>query len=155
MPAQTLDFYCQQSDETMRRTYSQLKAPTLPGALGRYRAVFTGSTLRRAIGAQVIGLLGFRGWWGKDLCADGWVQNLFMVQGTLTRKFPTRMDPAVSKLDGGPALALTYPRTMRWPWPWVTDELRALDDDHLLGMSLFSQFPLTARPTPFILQRVR
>ena len=43
-----------------------------------------------------------------------------------------------SSLDGGPVAALSYGADGPVPWRWVTDELRALDERTLLGMTVIN-----------------
>jgi hypothetical protein len=59
---------------------------------------------------------------------------------------------APSRVDGRPALVIRYPPDARWPHRRVTDELRPLDEDTLLGLS----FGLPLAPmggAPFLLHR--
>jgi len=59
---------------------------------------------------------------------------------------------APSRVDGRPALVITYPSDARWPHRLVNDELRPLDELTLLGLSF--GLPLAPRGgAPFILHR--
>ena len=57
-----------------------------------------------------------------------------------------------SRLDGKPAIIVSYPKDARSPWRRATDELRALDDKTLLGLT----WGIPGAPksgTPFVLRR--
>ena len=58
-----------------------------------------------------------------------------------------------SALDGKPVVALTYGASGPIPWRWVTDELRALDDRTLLGMTRIDLPVLRHMVFPFLLER--
>jgi hypothetical protein len=56
-------------------------------------------------------------------------------------------------LDGKPVVALTYGAAGPVPWRWVTDELRALDEHTLLGMTRIDLPLLRHMVFPFLLER--
>lgn len=63
-----------------------------------------------------------------------------------------RAQIAASRVDGRPALVISYPHDARWPHRLVKDELRPLDESTLLGLSF--GLPLAPRGgAPFILHR--
>ncbi len=54
-------------------------------------------------------------------------------------------------VDRRPCLAVTYPAGSPFPWPQVVDELRFLDDDTLLGLTLVNMRGLNRLAFPFLL----
>lgn len=58
-----------------------------------------------------------------------------------------------SQLDGREGAGLRYDADSPMPWRWVTDELRVIDKDTILGMTVLD-FPLLRRiGFPFLLIR--
>ena len=56
--------------------------------------------------------------------------------GSLLSRLPMRVSEEPSWLDGGAARALRYDLSSPWPWPRVRDELRAINGDTWLGMTI-------------------
>jgi hypothetical protein len=100
------------------------------------------------------------GWWGKQFRApasggdslEG--ENLLLRRGRLVESIPMRAHIGPSRVDGRPALVVKYPADARWPHRRVTDELRPLDDNTLLGLSFGLPFA-PRKGAPFILRRRR
>jgi hypothetical protein len=70
-----------------------------------------------------------------------------------------RVTPGRSRLDGRDGVELVYlpedGRPAPLPWRWVRDELRAVDADTILGMTVVD-LPLLRRfAFPFLLRRER
>ena len=55
-------------------------------------------------------------------------------------------------IDGKPGLALSYEASNPFPWPWIVDELRSIQPDLVLGMTITQMGPLARLPLPFVLQ---
>lgn len=131
--------------------FTTLEAPI--GVQGVYRAEFIGPTWLRWIAPKGLWLLGLGGWCGKDFAADGTGINLLRRGDTVIRRFPIQVAQVVSRVDGRPCQAVTYPGVNPWPWPQVTDELRQLDEQTLLGLTFFKIGPLARLPLPFLLHK--
>lgn len=131
--------------------FADLPCATVEAVAGDWRASFIGPAWVRAVARPNLRLTGFARWWGKRLDPDHSI-NLFEADGS-REAFPMRLRVADSVFDGRPCLALTYPPESRWPWPHVRDELRPLDEDHLLGETRFDLPGLARLPFPFLLTR--
>jgi hypothetical protein len=142
----------------LRRAFNEAPAPELADLIGRYEATFAGWL--RVGGALAMGLTGMAGWWGKQFRAPAHGEdslegeNLLRRRGQLVESIPMRAHIGPSRIDGRPALVVKYPADARWPHNRVTDELRPLDDETLLGLSF--GLPLAPRDgAPFLLRRRR
>jgi hypothetical protein len=49
-------------------------------------------------------------------------------------------------------LALSYEADNPFPWPLIVDELRSIQPDLVLGMTITRIGPLVRLPLPFVLQ---
>jgi hypothetical protein len=56
-----------------------------------------------------------------------------------------------SLIDGMPGITLGYPKGSPFPWPWIVDEVRRLDEQTLLCMTLVKSRGLRKLAFPFIL----
>lgn len=132
--------------------------PPAHSLTGRYQATFTGPLWLRKTAPTAIALGGLPGWWGKQFTAVGpgesTAVNLVMKNGKLMERFPmqSRLDNSI--LDIKPALCLTYGRDCPFPWPLVTDELRMLDEQNLLGLTIVKVGLLRKFGFPFLLSPV-
>lgn len=141
----------QASLATFRELFSQLAPPQLSTLEGTYRAAFIGPWWLRAIAGPGLWPLGLGGWWGKRFDGRGWGTNIVRRRGVLLDKLPIEVVEAPSLLDGKPAIAVIYPPGSPFPWPWVIDELRQLDETYLLGMTLVKRSPFNRFALPFLL----
>jgi hypothetical protein len=98
-------------------------------------------------------MTGLGGWWGKEISRDdGEAINLVHRQGEYHRIFPMYFIQQISFLDRKPGLALRYEKDNPFPWPMILDELRRLDAETILGMTLVDLTVLRRQAFPFILQ---
>ncbi len=133
--------------------FSQLAPPEFDALPGYYRGEFVGPGWLRAIAPRGLGLIHLGGWWGKELAADCTGVNVLRRGGRLQRAFPLRVAAAVSLIDGRPVVAVRYLPECPFPWPHVIDELRRLDGDRILGMTVVPVDLLRRLPLPFLLIR--
>lgn len=133
--------------------FATLVAPAPQRVPGFYRAEFVGPGWLRAIAPRGLVLIHLGGWWGKELREDGAGFNLVRRGERLERRFTVRVATACSLIDGKPAIAVRYGADTPLPWPYVVDELRGLDDDSLLGMTIADASMLRGLPLPFLLHR--
>ena len=68
--------------------------------------------------------------------------NIVQRHDKVISVMPVELVEKNSLIDGRIGLAVTYPRSSRFPWPWVVDELRRVDETCLLGMTLVIKRPL-------------
>lgn len=134
----------------LARRWSLLPAPGPDVLVGDRRARFVGPRWLRAVAPRGVGVLGLPEWWGKRFDADGRGTNL--VHRGAREALAMRAEVAPSAIDGRPVLLVTYAPDAPLPWRHVRDELRALPDGRLLGMSCVATGPLT-RGLPFLLDR--
>jgi hypothetical protein len=140
----------------LRRTFCDAPAPELRALVGTHEAEFAGWL--RLGGPLAMRLTGMPGWWGKRFrgpAGDGISlegENLLRRHGHLVEAIPMTARIEASRVDGRPAIVVTYPPDARWPHRRVTDELRPLGEHTLLGLSF--GLPLAPRDgAPFILHR--
>lgn len=136
-----------------RRTFSTLRAPTGEALRGRFRAVFVGPWWLRLPARPSIGLAGLRNWFGKELTGPGDAYNLVWRRGELARSLPMTLNHRASVLDGAPCGVLFYGPKSPFPFGHIVDELRALNDDCLLGMTIVEAPLLRNLGLPFLLLR--
>ena len=130
------------------------KEPPEPALLqGVYQAAFVGPAWLRLSAGPSLALLGLRGWWGKEFDGAGGAINLVSRGTDLVDKYSMRVESAVSLIDHKDSVRLSYPSSNPFPWPWVIDELRQIDQDHLLGMTIVNLAWLRRIAFPFLLRR--
>lgn len=140
---------------SLRRTWSSLQAPALDSLAGDWEAEFVAPL--RTVAPVGLGWIGLPRWYGKRLRADSGTltgTNLLRTPTGLTETLPMEVALELSRIDAHPAVVVSYARGSRKPWPWVVDELRTLDDDTVLGMTVVD-LPVLRRAggTPFLLRR--
>lgn len=130
--------------------------PILPvGSLqGRYSGHLTGPDWLRVLTGPILGLVGLPRWWGKLLTGHGAGFNLAQQRQTIAATVPFRLERRPSLIDGRLGVTLIYPETARLPLPWLVDELRPLDENTLLGMSMLARLGLHRLSMPFLLHRL-
>jgi hypothetical protein len=133
--------------------FATLSPPQTAAVTGVFRAEFTGPGWLRKIAGPGLAPLGLGGWWGKTFDADGSGANLVRRKGVLQRIFPVKVVRVASAVDGKPSLAVHYTRDCPFPWPYVVDELRSLDETSLLGLTYVDAGLLRRLLLPFLLHR--
>jgi hypothetical protein len=138
----------------IRELFTTLDAPSPNSLYSLYRGAFVGPGWLRSSAGPLLTITGLGGWWGKEISpnASGAV-NLVRRWGEYHRVFPMYFVQQISFLDGKPGLVLRYQKDNPFPWPLILDELRCLDAQNLLGMTLVDLPLLYRRAFPFILQR--
>jgi hypothetical protein len=131
--------------------FKTLTAPTVASITGAHRSEFVGPWWLRQIAGPGLAPLGLGGWWGKLFDDQGEGMNIVHRRGQLATIMPVKLVETNSLIDGRMGLAVTYPRDSRFPWPWVVDELRRIDERCLLGMTLVIKRPLNRIGLPFLL----
>lgn len=128
------------STRQLREAFLAAPVPTLDLLIGFRESEFAGPLWLRASGPLALALTGMPGWAGKRFRAtsdpallEG--ENVLRRGGQLVPSIPMRAAIEPATLDGRPALVVRYPADARWPWRGVRDELRALPDGRLIGMT--------------------
>ncbi len=134
--------------------FFSLAPPEISALTGVYRAEFVGPGWLRTLAPLALALGGLRGWWGKAFGEQGDAINIVERGGIQRRVLPMTVVTAPSLLDGKPAVTLHYPPGSRFPWYWIVDELRRLDETTLLCVTLVNLSWVPKAAFPFLLQRV-
>jgi hypothetical protein len=143
----------------LHRAFREAPTPELARLIGSHEAEFVGPAWLRLPSPLTMRLTGMPGWCGKAFRtpAEGGDslegENLLRRRGQLVPSIPMSAELAPSRVDGRPALVVSYPPDARWPWRRVNDELRALDERTLLGLT----FGIPGAPrggSPFLLHRM-
>lgn len=134
---------------TLKHRFATADLPSLAQRADFWRARFIGPWWLRLGGRPGVALSGLRGWQGKRFLTPGRATNVLTSGEALSMQ--CRECP--SSIDGGPVAALSYGADGPVPWRWVTDELRALDERTLLGMTVINLPLLRHFAFPFLLER--
>ena len=132
--------------------FSSLAAPRIDSLQGLYRGSFVGPAWLRRMAGPLLVITRMGNWLGKDIDAGGMAINLVRTDEGIVQKFPMRLVEQDSLIDGKPGLALSYEASNPYPWPWIIDELRTIQHDLVLGMTITQIGPLVRLPLPFVLQ---
>lgn len=141
---------------SLRRAWPALGAPGVGDLTGDWQAEFVAPL--RTVAPAGLGLVGLRRWFGKRLVAEagrGRGTNLVRTPAGLAETLPMQLATGLSRIDARPVVVVSYAPGSRKPWPWVVDELRVLDHDTLVGMTVVDVPVLRGLGgTPFLLRRV-
>lgn len=121
---------------------------------GLYSGQLTGPLWLRLFSGPLLGLLGLPRWWGKLVAGPGVGFNLARHGQAIASTVPFTLERRPSLIDGQLGVTLVYAEAARLPLPWLVDELRPLDENTLLGMSMFARLGLHRLPVPFLLHRL-
>jgi hypothetical protein len=159
--------------KALQRAFRDAPDPELADLVGDLAAELVGPAWMRAAGPTTMRAGRMAGWCGKrfepDEDGDGILHGFNRVQARRGRgagsaggsgstgprqdSVPIVARLGASRVDGRPALLVTYPPDAPFPWPRVTDEFRRFGDGTLLGLS----FGIPLAPsggTPFLLHRM-
>lgn len=137
-----------------RELFSSLIVPDPNSLRGNYRAEFVGPGWLRISAAPALAVTGLGGWWGKEFFGDGTAVNIVLRAGNFSTRFPMRFVKTESYIDHKEGLALHYQAGNPFPWMYVVDELRRIDDTTILGMTIPNVSGLRGLAFPFILQKM-
>lgn len=139
--------------------FTSLPAPSAAMRHGFFRASFIGPAWLRKTGGPSVAISGLPGWQGKRFLSADDATNVLAKGDTFREALAMRVVQGVSLVDGKPGVALHYVpqhgQPAPAPWRWVRDELRAVDDDTLLGFTVVDLPLLRRMAFPFLLTRER
>ncbi|NVJ27541.1 MULTISPECIES: hypothetical protein [Myxococcus] len=137
-----------------RLLFTRLPTPSREALPGRYRAELLGPSWFQGFAHRLLGVLGMRGWWGKDIAPGGREgANLVNRVGGIWRAVPLVIREGTSRVDGRTSLQVEYTPEVGRQWrPWV-DELRWLEGRTLLAMTHLELPVLRHLTFPFLLHR--
>ena len=138
--------------KSFRELFTSLIVPDVISLRGTYRASFVGPAWLRTSANPALAMTGLGGWWGKEFHDDGTAINIVLRAGKFSTRFPMKFVNASSFIDRKDGLALHYQPGNPFPWMYVVDELRRIDDTTILGMTLANVSGLRGLAFPFILQ---
>lgn len=137
----------------LRRYFFSLKPPE-PGSMqGLMRGYFVGPGWLKKLWGPTLFLFGFSGWCGKEINPQGEAFNILLRKGKFEKRFPMYFVQEPSHLDGQPGLAFRYHSGNPFPWNLIVDELRRIDEQHVMGMTLAELGPLKRMAFPFVLEQ--
>ncbi len=132
--------------------FSSLNVPNPESLHGLYKGYFVGPPWLRKMAVPLLAITGMGDWRGKSIDPGGKIINLVSTKRGLERKLPMKLIEQDSLIDGKPGLALSYEASNPFPWPRIIDELRSIQPNLLLGMTITQVGPLQRLPLPFVLQ---
>jgi hypothetical protein len=139
--------------KSFRELFTSLIVPDVISLRGTYRASFVGPAWLRTSANPALVITGLGGWWGKEFHDEGTAINIVLRAGKFSTRFPMKLVKAESFIDHKEGLALHYQQGNPFPWMYVVDELRQLDETTILGMTIPNVSGLRALAFPFILQK--
>jgi len=134
--------------------FQPLTLVTVEEMNGRFSSEFIGPAWLRRSAPHLLKLGGLGNWWGKTFDGHGQGLNLVQRGDTIRAIIPVVLEERPSLLDTKPTLTIVYPTGSRFPWPWIVDELRRLDANTLLGLTMVTRFGLQRFAFPFLLHQV-
>jgi len=134
--------------------FNTLESPAISEMNGRFQAEFVGPGWLRAVAPPGLAPLGLGGWQGKTFDSHGGGMNVVRRKGKLQEIIPIVLQETASRINGRSVLTITYPPGSRFPWPWIVDEIRWLDNSTLLGMTLVTKAGLHRLALPFLLHKM-
>ncbi len=138
-----------------RQLFATLLPPSEAVRCGRFRAQFLGPWWLRLAAGPSIALSGLPGWQGKRFIAPDSATNCLRTRAGEREALSMQCVAESSLVDGRPGLSLRYGERGPIPWRWVRDELRAIDGDTWLCMTVIELPLLRALSFPFLLVRVK
>lgn len=143
----------------LKRLFSTLSAPSPEQRQGFFRAQFVGPAWLRHSARPSLELSGLPGWQGKKFLDCDSATNVLKKGGVLTDALRMQVVPGLSRVDGKTGVALHYlpgdGRPAPLPWRWIQDEMRVLDENTLLCMTVIDLPLLRHLAFPFLLIRER
>lgn len=137
----------------IRQMFGLLEPAPAEMRAGAFRARFIGPWWLRVSAGPSIALSGLPGWRGKRFLDAETATNVLDRAGGRVEKLRMQCRECVSLVDGRPGVALHYGCEAVMPWRWIVDELRVLDENSLLGMTVIDLPLLRRLAFPFVLRR--
>ncbi len=137
----------------LRQLFAQLAPPEDAQLQGFFRAHWIGPLWMRRSGPATLALTGLPGWQGKRFLGQGQATNVLKMRGQELEALRMQVVHGPSQIDAQPAASLLYGDEAPRPWRWVRDELRALDERMILGITIVDRPWLRHFHFPFLLER--
>jgi len=141
----------------LKALFASLPPPPASMRHGFFRADFIGPAWLRQIGRPSVEFSGLPGWQGKRFLNPDDATNILKKGDAFVEALAMRMTAGTSRVDGRQGVALRYvpqgAKPAPIPWRWVCDELRAVDENTMLGMTVVDLPVLRHLAFPFLLER--
>lgn len=137
----------------LKKLFSTLAPPPAEMRAGFYRATFIGPWWLRLSGRPSVALGGLPGWQGKRFLSPTTATNILLKSGVTSEALFMQLESGVSQVDGKQGVALTYGADAPLPWRYIRDEVRAIDANRILGMTVINLPLLNKLGFPFLLVR--
>lgn len=145
------------SIQELKKMFTSLPPPDASMRFGFFRASFVGPAWLRLSARPSLEVSGLPGWQGKRFLSADDATNVLKRREGLQEALAMRVTSGLSQVDGKPGLALHYVakdgKAAPLPWRFVRDELRAVDADTMLCMTVIDLPVLRHLAFPFLLQR--
>ncbi|KRW61866.1 hypothetical protein [Pseudomonas sp. TTU2014-080ASC] len=137
----------------IKTVFNELEPVPAGARQGFFRASFVGPWWLRASAGPGLVLGGLPGWQGKRFIDANTATNVLQRRHGVEEKLRMSCQESVSAVDGRMGVALIYGADAPLPWRWIRDELRMLDDNTWLAMTVVDVPILRGLALPFVLQR--
>lgn len=145
--------YQTESIKNLNRLYCELPLLQKSMCEGFYRASFIGPLWLRLLGKPSLDISGLPNWQGKKFLSDNTATNVLIKKGQNVDALEMSLKHVTSYVDGSDAQAFCYEAKAPMPWRWVRDELRAIDENTILGVTFIDLPLLRNLGLPFLLER--
>ena len=145
--------YHSTSIRELKQLFASLPVPGQAMRHGFFRASFIGPAWYRIGGFPSVHVAGLPHWQGKKFLTPDSATNILRKDNGLVEALRMTVEAGTSMVDGKPGVALRYGAEAPIPWRWVRDELRAIDDRTLLGITIVDIPVLRHFSFPFLLVR--
>ncbi|NHC03992.1 hypothetical protein G9F31_09440 [Acinetobacter sp. 187] len=148
-----MDSLAKASLSQIREVFKNLDPVSEELRQGFFRASFIGPWWLRVSAMPSIALSGLGGWQGKKFLDPFHATNIIHNKQGVSEKLHMRCSAVTSLIDGKRSVALQYRDDAVVPWRWVIDEMRTLDQNTFLCMTVINLPVLKHFSFPFILSR--
>ena len=145
--------YQNASVHKLRQLFASLRPPQPDNMTGFFRARFVGPFWMRLSGPSTLSVTGLPGWQGKRFLGNAKATNVLLIKGQHREALSMTVVAGPSLEDGKAGVALHYGLDAPRPWRWVRDELRAIDENTILGITIVDAPILRYFRFPFVLER--
>jgi hypothetical protein len=141
------------SIDELKTLFSTLPAPDATMRHGFFRASFVGPLWIRKLGRPSLAVSGLPGWQGKRFLSADTATNILKKRDAAVQALSMTVVEGISQVDGKSGVALYYGADAPMPWRWVRDELRAVNEHTLLGITVINLPIIRHFGFPFLLKR--
>lgn len=139
--------------KTIKHKFMQLEPMSESFRYGFLKVQFIGPWWLRKSAMPSIHLSGLPGWQGKLFLDPDHATNILKIKDKEEQRYTMQCVELISLVDAKPSVVLNYGAAAPIPWRWVIDELRILDENNFLCMTVINLPILRHFSFPFILSR--